>query len=131
MENCRAEARRKGYVRDRWGRIRYLPGVYSDIARIREEALRQSHSFKISASAQGILKMAMAAIWQWLRDAWMEKIYCEPLLQIHDELLFEIDPEIWPVVNEAVVDRMCHTTDLLVPIKAKGSMGSNWGALKD
>jgi DNA polymerase-1 len=131
MDSCRAEARRNGFVRDRWGRIRYLPGVYSDIARIRQEALRQSHSFKISASAQGIIKRAMAGIWKWLRECWAEKLTIEPLLQIHDELLFEMNPEMWPIADAAIADMLCNTTALSVPIKAKGSMGANWGVLKD
>jgi DNA polymerase-1 len=59
MEACRTEARRYGFVRDRWGRRRYLPAIHSPIRHVREEAERQSHSFKISASAQGIMKLGM------------------------------------------------------------------------
>jgi DNA polymerase-1 len=136
LDDCRAEARRFGYVRDRWGRIRYLPGVHSELSWVREEALRQSHSFKISASAQGILKHAMAAIWQWMVVQWRNWDHIndiEPLLQVHDELLFELvdDAETKQECDEAITWFMCNTTKLCVPIKAKGSMGPNWGVLKD
>lgn len=132
LEECRAEARRYGYVRDRWGRIRYLPGVHSDIPRVRSEAERQSHSFKISASAQGTLKHAMKAIWDNFRGVWGNGM--EPLLQIHDELLFEMKKEIAEDGSaiEEIQDLMCYTTGLgQVPIKAKSSIGTNWGMLKD
>jgi DNA polymerase-1 len=129
MENCRAEARRYGYVRDRWGRIRYLPGVHSELRWIRNEAERQSHSFKISASAQGILKHSMRAIWEYMKD----DPRIQPLLQIHDELLFELDDDELFIeqTHQAMEYFMCNTTRLRVPIKAKGSTGANWGCLKD
>jgi DNA polymerase-1 len=131
LGDCRAEARRFSYVRDRWGRIRYLPGVHSELSWVRDEALRQSHSFKISASAQGILKHAMTAIWEWMKG--LEPDTVEPLLQVHDELLFEIKdtPRNIKEVDEAIVWFLCNTTKLCVPIKAKGSTGPNWGVLKD
>jgi DNA polymerase-1 len=128
---CTAEARRYGYVRDRWGRIRYLPGVNSDIPRIREEANRQSVSHKIQAGAQGLIKRAMKEIWQMKKK--MTAHYVEPLLQIHDELLFEVDDsegfkDSWSVY---VVAALCNVTKLRVPVKAKGGYGGNWGELKD
>lgn len=131
LDNCRTEARRFGYVRDRWGRIRYLPGVHSELSWVREEALRQSHSFKISASAQGILKHAMKAIWDWMVDYGLGKV--DPLLQVHDELLFEMEDTIdtRTEVDAAVLYFLCNTTQLCVPIKAKGDIGQNWGVLKD
>lgn len=135
MENKRAESRRYGFVRDIWGRIRYLPGVWSSISSVREEALRQSHSHAIQAGAQGIIKKAMAEIWKDLREAWTwtPPWRVEPLLQIHDELLFELhDDGKWTDLwGMQIKDRLEHTTELSVPVKAKYSFGPNWGALKD
>lgn len=137
LDDCRNEARRYGYVRDRWGRIRYLPGVYSELPFVREEALRQSHSFKISASAQGTLKHAMKSVWDWaVGCGYMvgePMTAVEPLLQIHDELVFDIkdDKEVIDELNEAVVYFLCNTVPMSVPIKAKGSTGADWGSLKD
>jgi len=137
IADCRAEARRYSYVRDRWGRIRYLPGVHSELAWVREEALRQSHSHKISASAQGIMKHAMAAIWKWWKEdrivGYRDEIgKIEPLLQIHDELVIELDGDKDSIVyvDAGMVYFLCNTTQLRVPIKAKGSTAHDWGSLK-
>jgi uracil-DNA glycosylase family 4 len=149
MDASRAEARRYGYVRDMWGRVRYLPGVHSPISRISEEACRQSHSHKIQAGAQGIMKIAMAAIWHELKESiWPAGWYAEPLLQIHDEIVFELDddPVLWAIMDDMV--QRCLTTahiefmeahsdyftysnmEYVVPLKAKGVRGPNWAALE-
>lgn len=132
MDRCRAEALRYGYVRDMWGRIRYLPGVWSAIPRIREEALRQSHSHKIQAGAQGIIKRAMAEIWWWIEHQWWGRV--DPLLQIHDELIHEIDDDggvLWREFDSTVTSILCGAASLRVPLKAKGSSARTWGQLKD
>lgn len=137
LEECRAEARRYGFVRDRWGRIRYLPGVHSDIPWVRYEAERQSHSFKISASAQGVLKTAMAGVWEYIKPdvgGFNDLGAIEPLLQIHDELLFEGTEEYWDGGHnlENIKLLMCHSSSMGdIPIKAKGQTAENWGGLKD
>lgn len=136
MDRCRSEARRYGKVADKYGRVRYLPGVWSTLERIREEACRQSHSHKIQAGAQGYMKMAMAQIWWWLKNIWWPRgglwSTIEPILQIHDSLLFELpdDGEIYNEVNQVVVMCMAHADQLLVPMGAKGGRAYNWGDLK-
>ncbi len=142
MLACRAEARQFGYVKDRWGRMRYLPGIYSSRSWVREEAERQSHSHKISSSAQGVMKQAQRAIWDYVLDEWRQpgmthKVgdtvypgrHVEPIIQIYDSLVFEVqdDPEFkqyWDMVM-----RLCltQTTTMRVPIKCKGSYGYRWG----
>ena len=136
MDRCRAEARRQGWVADLWGRKRYLPGVWSSVERIREEACRQSHSHKIQAGAQGYIKVAMAKIWWWLEEVWWPRggiwATIEPLLQIHDSLLFELpdDPKAIAEVDEVVVMELSNARELLVPMGAKGGRAKNWGDLK-
>jgi uracil-DNA glycosylase family 4 len=136
MDRCRAEARRQGWVADMWGRRRYLPGVWSSVERIREEACRQSHSHKIQAGAQGYFKIAMARIWWWLEEVWWPRggrwAEIEPLLQIHDSLLFELpdDKEIVEEVDQVVVMEMAGAAELRVPMGAKGGRAKNWGDLK-
>lgn len=133
IQACRDEAQYYGYVKCRYGRIRYLAAVYSDNRTAKEEALRQSHSHKISASAQGVIKTAMAELWQVLKCYWEDGRYIEPLLQIHDELVFEIedDPILMKEWDETVVNCMCNAAKLDVPIKAKGGYAQDWGQLKD
>lgn len=138
MDKCRAEALEQGFVRDRWGRIRYLPGANSPLRHIQEEALRQSHSHKIQAGAQGLMKRAMKAIWDLLpdlNDAFRTCDVCvpiEPLLQVHDELLFEMtdDPAIKGVADEVIVHALTTTTPLSIPLGAKGGTGPTWASLE-
>lgn len=131
MEDKRAEARRYGYVRDMWGRIRYLPGIHDPRRWMREEAERQSHSHDIQGSAQGIMKLGMKAAWDGVYPmAWREGVHCEPLLQVHDELLHEIQEDAAETVLDAVKAAMCSAVDLCVPVKAKSAIGPDWGALE-
>lgn len=138
MDRCRAEARRQGWVADYWGRRRYLPGVWSGLERIREEACRQSHSHKIQAGAQGWMKLAMAKIWWWTTEVWWPRggkwAEIKWLLQIHDSLLAELpdDQEVWEEVDEVVRMCMAEADDCCtVPMGAKGGKAKNWGNLKD
>lgn len=132
---CRWEAKRRGYVRDRWGRMRYLPGVFSNKYWVREEAERQSHSHKISASAQGVIKVAMARIWEWVLTMQADGHYIEPLIQIHDELVFELDddPQFMKDWNDIMLAVLTDQkkAELDVPVQAKGGYAHDWGQLKD
>jgi DNA polymerase I len=128
MEACRAEARRYGFVRDRWGRTRHLPGVWSRIDNVRSEAERQAHSHKIQSGAQGILKRAMAAMWPWMQE---KQDAVRPLLQIHDSMLLEVraEGELMDEVDTAMEHYMTQTTQLTVPMRVKGAYGDTWGDL--
>lgn len=129
MESCRSEARRYGFVRDRWGRIRYLPGVHSRIDSVRAEAERQSHSHKIQSGAQGLLKRAMVAMWPWMKEKGRD---LKPLLQIHDSMLNEVkgDYDLMEEVDAGMQYYLTETTPLTVPMGAKGGYGENWGAIE-
>lgn len=144
MDRKKAEARRYGMVRDRWGRIRYLPGVRSPLWYIREEALRQAHSHAIQAGAQGIMKKIMAKLWLHLarlpRLSLPQKDKCtqgwdavwavEPLLQIHDSMLMEFDEGLEGELDMSMVDIMQNTVELSIPITAKGKWGKKWSDCK-
>ena len=81
--------------------------------------------------------MAMAQIWWWITQVWWPRggrwVEIEPLLQIHDSLLFELPDE--PYIREEVqaVTEMClnEADKLLVPMTSKGGFAYNWGDLKD
>jgi uracil-DNA glycosylase family 4 len=123
-----AEARRYGYVRDMWGRIRYLAGVHSPDARIREEALRQAQATPIQSGAQGIIKRIMRALWPEIvklrREVWVE-----PLLQIHDALIFEFEREVHKLLDTVVMHAMHETVMLRIPVTAKAAAAERWGQL--
>lgn len=130
IQATRADAIRDGYVRDKGGRIRYLPGVYSGNPAIKEEALRQSHSHRISGTAQWIKKRAMKRIWDCIRD--LPRGEVEPLLEVHDEFLMEFKTEREPWVAKVMTTCMAADSHLFkVPISANFTSGPNWGVLKD
>lgn len=129
------EARRYGFVRDMWGRIRYLPNIHSAIPTLREEAERQSFSHKIQGSAHGILKLAMASCWDYLQDFWRQnpKVRCEPILQVHDEKLYEVAESLTPDrsrFSEDIRTLMCGAAELRVPLESSGTFARNWAELK-
>lgn len=136
INDIRAKTRRLGYVRDSWGMLRYLPGVWSDIPYVRGEAERQSHSHDISGTAQGIIQRAMGRLWQRLLDeVWPAGIYCEILLQIHDELIWEGEgePDSWQaqMIAEIIREELVRDSPMFaVPLKAKATTGKTWGELK-
>jgi uracil-DNA glycosylase family 4 len=128
----RQEARMHGYVRDRWGRIRFLPGIYSDDRRIRSEAERQSHSHTISAGAQGLIKIGMAKVWKEITEYWWPRgVHIEPLLQVHDELLMECDNRYQGEIDHMMVQCLSSVLpDSGIPITTEGAFGPSWAEAK-
>jgi DNA polymerase-1 len=128
------EARRNGFVRDRWGRIRYLPGIYSKEGGTRAEAERQALNHKIQGGAQGVIKRAMADIWDRLTlELWPAELDVEPILQVHDELIFELadDPVTRATVDDVVTECMANAVELPsgIPISSKGDIGRTWAEI--
>jgi len=128
LERCKEEARRNSFIRDQWGRMRILPGIHSPNRKIKAEAERESHSHAISAGAQGIIKLQMAAIWKTIRHY---KSDIKSLLQIHDELVFEVRQELADEMGQMIQWFMENTVKISIPVKAKYCIGQNWGELKD
>ncbi len=126
-----AEARRYGCVRDRWGRIRWLPSVLSPNRKIREEAQRQAQAFPPQAGARGFVKHWESEVWRTvIRPLRAEGWYVEPLLDLHDDLVLEFDEVLGgllkPLVESVAVNLFGEES---VPIVCKGSVGGIWGNL--
>lgn len=137
MENRKAEARRYGFVRDMFGRIRYLEGVHSNIRRVRHEAYRRAINHPIQAGAQGVIKIGMAKIWKevlplfWADGKGSDGLETvEPLLQVHDEIVFEFWKGLEQTLDPLIQNCLCSAAKLRVPITASGAWGPNWKTLK-
>lgn len=121
-----------GYVKDRGGMIRYLPGVFSRDEYMRAEARRQSHSHKIQGTAQWMIQMAMA----WLRPRLDEFRnltggFLRWSLQIHDELIFWFDEDLHDSLKDLVLEALRdHTPRLRVPVDANWASAADWGSLE-
>ena len=128
IESKHAEARRYGFVRDMWGRIRWVEGVHSDDPYIRAEAERQAQATPTQSGAQGIMKRIMRAVWPAMKTLRRE-FWVEPLLQIHDALITEHDRRRRDEIDGVVMAAMHTTVELRVPVTAKAKYGQRWGDL--
>jgi len=124
MTDTVAQARERGYVETVTGRRRYLPDVRSANATVRAAAERNAINMPIQGSSADLIKIAMVQIARVARDEnWRTKL----LLQVHDELVFDLYLPEKERVLEVVQDRMKHALpDLRVPIVVETGLGANW-----
>ncbi|MGH8214830.1 MAG: DNA polymerase I [Rhodanobacteraceae bacterium] len=124
MDSTREQARRDGYVQTLFGRRLYLDALRSRNAAQRAGAERAAINAPMQGTAADIIKRAMVAIDDWLNarddDAHM-------LMQVHDELVFEVRADAVDVVREGVRERMQDAAELVVPLEVDIGVGANWG----
>ncbi len=126
IEREKEEARKKGYVITLLNRRRYLEGINSKDKNIREFNERIAINAPIQGSAADFIKLAMIKINESFKK---ERFASRLLLQIHDELIFEIyRPEI-EKARSIIKKIMEHCLELSVPIKVNLKTGSNWAEL--
>lgn len=128
IEAKHAEARRHGFVRDMFGRLRWLEGIHSDDEYISAEAERMAQATPVQSGAQGIIKRVMQAVWPVLK-ALRGSFWIEPLLQVHDALVLEYDADQRALVDSVMMTAMTTTVQLKVPVKASHSFGLRLGEL--
>jgi DNA polymerase I len=118
-----AEARRTEYTETILGRRRYLPDLMSDNRQRREMAERMALNAPIQGSAADIIKVAMLDIERALDDSGLRS---RMLLQVHDELVFEIATGERQALEELVRDKMGHAVELAVPLDVSVGVGRSW-----
>jgi DNA polymerase I len=118
-----ADARRTEYTETILGRRRYLPDLMSDNRQRREMAERMALNAPIQGSAADIIKIAMLDVEKALDDAGMRS---RMLLQVHDELVFEIGPEEREALTELVHAKMGGAVALDVPLDVSVGVGRSW-----
>ena len=118
-----AEARRTEYTETILGRRRYLPDLISDNRQRREMAERMALNAPIQGSAADIIKVAMLDIEKALGDAGLRS---RMLLQVHDELVFEIANGERQSLEELVREKMGHAVELAVPLDVSVGVGRSW-----
>jgi len=121
------EARVTGKIRSWAGRIRYLPGCRSADRTLRSEAERQAINFPVQAGAAEVVKLWMAHVWRKVKGL------ADPLLQIHDELIFQFDEGMEETIDlliRAALEEVEAELKFRVPLKCSGAWGRSWGELK-
>ena len=123
METIVAEARQKDYVETLFHRRRYLPEIHSSNFNIRSFAERTAMNSPIQGTAADILKVAMIELDRELTE---RNFQAKLLLQIHDELIFEVPAEEVESLQSLVEEVMENAVSLSVPLKADSNIGNNW-----
>lgn len=126
MDKSVADAKRQGYAMTLLGRRRQLPELHSKIPSLRRAAERMAINTPIQGTAADMIKLAMINIFQELKDQKDIRL----LLQIHDELIFEIKPDKIKIYSSKIKEIMEQTIKLSVPIIVDKKEGLNWGQLK-
>ncbi len=123
IEQQKEIARHKGYAETLFGRKRYLPDILSHNATVRSFAERNAVNAPIQGTAADIIKMAMVSIWRRLKD---EGLKTQMIMQVHDELNFNVPLDEVDIVKEIVVTEMQNAVHLSVPLIAECGVGKNW-----
>ena len=123
MDRAIDDARAKGYIETILKRKRYLPDINSHNATVRGFAERNAINAPIQGSAADIIKMAMIAIYRRFKT---ENIKSTMILQVHDELNFNVVPGEEEKVEKIVIDEMQKAWPMSVPLIADCGWGTNW-----
>jgi DNA polymerase-1 len=123
MRNTILKANTDGYVRTMKGRIRYLPQIHSSNRQLREFAERTSINTPIQGSAADLIKIAMIQIHAEMQ---LQNLSSKMILQVHDELVFEVPNNEIAIMEKLVKSKMEGALKLSIPIKVDVGIGNNW-----
>lgn len=123
MENTRLQASEQGYVETLEGRRLYLADIKSSNGMRRKAAEREAINAPMQGTAADIIKKAMIAVDNWLQT---EKPQADMLMQVHDELVFEVKESELERVQAQVQALMEQSLKLDVPLKVEVGIGNNW-----
>jgi DNA polymerase-1 len=128
IDRSLGEAEKEGFVQTILGRKRRLPDINSINVQLREFSRRQATNAPIQGSCADLIKIAMVRIYKELEE---KKFATKLIIQIHDELIFDVHPRELSDIKELVKNHMQDSMQLKVPIKVNISCGRNWGQMKD
>ena len=127
LEETKLKARNVGYVETIAGRRRYIPEINSPNFQVRQGAERIAVNMPIQGTAADIIKFAMISIHKKLIDT---NLSTRMLLQVHDELIFEVPPDEIDLVKSIILDLMPGAMALDVPLDVQIKTGYTWGELE-
>jgi DNA polymerase-1 len=123
MDDIRVRASEKGYVETVFGRRLYLPEINARNAQRRQYAERSAINAPMQGTAADIIKRAMITVHAWLIE---EQPGARMIMQVHDELVFEVESGKVDTVTKRVTDLMNSAAELKVPLKVDVGTGVNW-----
>ncbi len=128
IERTLAQVRETGFVRTLFGRIRYIPEIGNPDANIRQFGERTAVNTPIQGTAADIIKIAMVNIYKKIRETGSAS---RLIMQIHDELVFEVPESEVPHMEALIKHEMEHVCELSVPLKVTIGKGKNWAEAHD
>ena len=123
MESTRELARQQGYVETLFGRRLYLPDIKARNVQRRQAAERTAINAPMQGTAADIIKKAMLSVHQWIHAQGHD---IKLIMQVHDELVFEVPVAFMPSVTGEIRARMESAAELSVPLVVDIGSGSNW-----
>ena len=129
QEGVKREARELGYVKTLSGRRRMVSDIDSGAPQMRAAAERVAINMPIQGLEADIMKKAMIGVDNWIQKENLNN-NVKMLLQVHDELLFEVKEDLVKKIAPEIVKIMESVIKLSVPIAAEAKIGNNWGELR-
>ena len=123
MDETRALAAEQGFVETVFGRRLYLPEINAKAVPRRQAAERTAINAPMQGTAADIIKLAMISVQQWLPASGLD---ARMIMQVHDELVFEVAESDVDALNAGVIERMAGAAALNVPLVVDTGVGENW-----
>jgi DNA polymerase-1 len=127
IESTKKQARELGYVQTILGRRRFIPEINSSNRQLREAAERMAINMPVQGTSADIIKIAMINL---EHDTNNRRLKSRMLLQVHDELIFEVPEAELETMRELVPQVMSTALKLSVPLKVDVKTGTNWGEME-
>jgi len=127
LESTKEEARQKGYVQTILGRRRAIPEINHSNRQVREAAERMAINMPVQGTSADIIKVAMINL---DREIAKRKLKSQMLLQVHDELIFEVPKAEEKEMGKLAAELMSSAIELSIPLKAAVKTGRNWGEME-
>lgn len=127
LDGLKEKAEANGYAETLFGRKRFLPDIKSTNRQVKAMAERMAINSPIQGTAADIIKLAMINIQHHIKERGLQS---RMILQVHDELIFDVVPSELEVMKELVRDKMENAVSLSVALKVEMGTGDNWYDLK-
>ncbi|MBT3463317.1 MAG: DNA polymerase I [Gammaproteobacteria bacterium] len=123
MQDIRAQAADQGYVETWFGRRLYLPEIKSSNFQMRQAAERTAINAPMQGTAADIIKRAMIDVQAWLNASNASALI---IMQVHDELVLEVDDGALDETQAAVIELMCGAAELSIPLEVEVGIAKDW-----
>ena len=127
LESTKEQARQLGYVQTLLGRRRSIPEINSSNRQVREAAERMAINMPVQGTSADIIKVAMINL---EREMDRRQLKSKMMLQVHDELIFEVPQEELEEMRQLVPQAMSTALELSIPLKVDIKTGNNWGEME-